>query len=275
MRSGLAVAILLFGLVANAGAGGSMARPEEEAPPSESVTLRYEVSWSLLTLLEIQSRTRMLPEGYAMAVEMETVGLVDLLFPWRASQQATGTIEDRAPTPRSFRAASEFRGRRQEIDLGYGPGGLDRERVEGSTVDPAQRVEVPAEMRRDTVDPLSAALSVSQRLASQGTCTGISRIFDGVRRYDLDYEDLGETSLEDGRFRGPARLCRARMIPLGGFWQPPDREPDSLERIDAWFAPPWPGADPVPVRIALEGTRGTLDVRLVSAAREGEPSRGS
>jgi hypothetical protein len=247
---------------------------EEAAPSAEAgaasdlVSLRYEVSWSLVPLIEIESRTRVDGAGYAMEVTMETVGLVDFLFPWRASQEARGAVAAGSVAPTSFRSASEFRGRRQEVDLGYGPGGLDRERVEGSTVDPEQRAEVPPELRRDTVDPLSAVVAVSRKLTGEGTCAGTSRIFDGVRRYDLSYEDLGEQLVEDAeQFGGRARLCRARMIPLGGFWRPPDREPDSLDHIDAWWAPPWPGADPVPVRLSLEGSRGTLDVRLVEAAR--------
>lgn len=266
-------ALALCGLAIAAAAQAPV--DEGASRAADAVTLRYEVSWSVVPLLEIESETRLLSDGYAMAVEMETVGLVDMLFPWRATQQATGAVKDRALSPRSFRAESVFRGRRQEIDLGYGPSGLDRERVEGSTVEPSERVEVPAELRRDTVDPLSAVLAVSQRLLHVDSCAGTSRVFDGVRRYDLVYEDLGDASLEDERFAGRARLCRARMVPLGGFWRPSDREPDSLHHIDAWFAAPWPGADPVPVRLSLEGSRGTLEVRLVDAARGERSVRGS
>jgi hypothetical protein len=276
MRSLAALAVAGL-LLAAPSAGGEDAAPTvAPAPAADPVSLRYEVSWSLIPLIEIESRTRLEPSGYAMEVKMETVGLVDFLFPWRATQEARGAVASGSVAPHSFRSASEFRGRRQEIDLGYGPGGLDRERVEGSTVDPSEREVVPPELRRDTVDPLSAVVAVSRRLVGEGTCAGTSRIFDGVRRYDLTYEDLGERELTDdgGDFTGRARLCRARMIPLGGFWRPPDREPDSLDHIDAWWAPPWPGADPVPVRLSLEGSRGTLDVRLVGATRAPAPSRG-
>ena len=41
-----------------------------------------------------------------------------------------------------------------------------------------------------------------------------------------------------------------------------------MTSITAWMMPPVPGADPVPVRIAVEGARGTLSIHLtkVSAA---------
>jgi hypothetical protein len=277
MRPG-ALSWLLLGLVALMPGSARPSAQSAEGPPAQpaGVTLRYEVSWSLIPLLEIESRSRVDPSDYAMDVEMETVGVVDLLFSWRANQATRGALESAQVAPRSFRSASEFRGRRQDIDLGYGPQGLDRERVEGSTVEASEREEVPPELRRDTVDPLSAVVQVSRRLVAGGTCTGTSRVFDGVRRYDLNYEDLGERELEDGeKFTGRARLCRATMVPIGGFWRPTDREPDSLHHIDAYWAAPWPGADPVPVKLALEGSRGTLDVRLVEALPGDRPSRDS
>src|SRR5678816_901136 len=148
-----------------------------------------------------------------MEVRMATVGLMDLVFQWRASQEVRGAVSQETVAPQSFKSESEFRGRRQEVDLGYGPEGLDRERVEGAVV------------------------AVSRRIVDRGTCAGTARIFDGVRRYDLSYEDLGERQLEDAEdFTGRARLCRATMTPIGGFWRPPDREPDSLGHIDAWWA---------------------------------------
>ena len=278
MRLGAASWLLLLGLAATAAGSPAPATTGATGAPAKSpgVTLRYEVSWSLIPLLEIESRSRVDPSNYEMDVEMETVGVVDFLFSWRANQASRGEVESAKVSPRSFRTTSEFRGRRQDIDLGYGPEGLDRERVEGSTVDPSERVEVPAEMRQSTMDPLSAVVQVSRRLVAGESCDGIARIFDGVRRYDLTYQDLGEREVGDGeKFGGRARLCRATMVPLGGFWRPKDREPDSLHHIDAYWAPPWPGADPVPVKLALEGSRGTLEVRLVEALPGDRPSRDS
>jgi hypothetical protein len=48
-------------------------------------------------------------------------------------------------------------------------------------------------------------------IVDRGTCAGTARIFDGVRRYDLSYEDLGERELEDAEdFAGRARLAVPR-----------------------------------------------------------------
>jgi len=270
----LAALVLLSAALAVPEARGEASATAPSA--ADPVHLRYRVSWSLIPLLEIESRTRLDPAGYVMEVRMATVGLMDLVFQWRASQEVRGAVSQETVAPQSFKSESEFRGRRQEVDLGYGPEGLDRERVEGSIVDAGERDEVPKELRRDTVDPLTAVVAVSRRIVDRGTCAGTARIFDGVRRYDLSYEDLGERQLEDAEdFTGRARLCRATMTPLGGFWRPPDREPDSLGHIDAWWAPPWPGADPVPVKLSLEGSRGTMDVQLVTATRGDAGSGGS
>ena len=131
------------------------------------------------------------------------------------------------------------------------------------------REQVPDDLRQGTVDPITASAEVAQRLAATGSCAGVVPIFDGLRRYDLVYEDLGMTEIGPSRrdpYRGPARLCRASVRSIAGFLRTGDRAGERATEIRTWLAPPLAGAAPVAVRIDLSGMRGTLHAHLASAA---------
>jgi hypothetical protein len=112
---------------------------------------------------------------------------------------------------------------------------------------------------------VTAEAVVVRRLAATGTCAGTVRIFDGLRRYDLRYDDLGVRELEPSRhdsYRGSARLCRASVDPIAGFLRSGEQAGERATEVLAWLAPPVAGAAPVAVRIELSGTRGTLHAHL-------------
>jgi hypothetical protein len=94
-------------------------------------------------------------------------------------------------------------------------------------------------------------------------------IYDGLRRYDLRYEDLGDVELERSRrdpYRGPARLCRATVHSIAGFLRTGDHAGERATEMSTWLASPAPGVAPVVVRIQVHGTRGTLNVHLSRVA---------
>jgi hypothetical protein len=245
----------------------------QTAPPaSPRLELHYDVYWSLLRLLTIGSRSQVGDGTYDLWSEMETVGLVSTLFPWTYRSEVHGRVSGERLSPDTFTSHSELRDKRQQVILRYGP---DGPLVDEATPFEANalgeeytRDEVPPEMRPGTIDPLTEIASVSLQMAQGRGCAGMRSVFDGLRRYDVVYEDLGETELESSSYdayEGRARQCRSRVKPLAGFWKPKEDHGESLTSITAWMMPPMPGADPVPVRMEVEGARGTLTIHLVKA----------
>jgi hypothetical protein len=250
------------------------------APASAPLELRYDVYWSLLRLITIASRSRVGDGAYQLWSEMETVGLVDTLFPWTYRSEVRGRIEGEALSPDTFSSHSELRDKRQQVILRYGPDGPQVDEAtpfEGSALgEEYTRDEVPVEMRAGTIDPLTEIASVSLQMAQGRGCAGTRSVFDGLRRYDVVYEDLGESELESSSYdayEGRARRCRSEVKPLAGFWKPKDDHGESVTSITAWMMPPVPGADPVPVRMEVAGKRGTLSIHLVKAVASGTEAR--
>ena len=125
---------------------------------------------------------------------------------------------------------------------------------------------VTDEMRRNVTDPFSAMMTMLDKLQAGAPCTHNFPIYDGRRRADLGFTDLGTARLEPDRafaYAGNTKVCGITSVPLGGHWrdsQLAEDDPDP-EDIKAFVAELVPGLM-VPVRIEVELFFGRLVTRL-------------
>ena len=104
------------------------------------------------------------------------------------------------------------------------------------------------------------------RLQEGEVCEQSFQIYDGRRRAELSFSDLGTARLEPDRafaFAGETRVCGIISTPLGGHWrdsQLADEDPNP-EDIKAFVTELAPGVM-VPVRIEVELFFGRLITRL-------------
>jgi hypothetical protein len=201
-------------------------------------------------------------ERYRASSEMETVGIVGTVFPWRSEATSEGSRRQSSLWPLRHRSQGVYRGERRVVELDYRDGGTVEARVEPAP-EHDWRESVPVELQRTTIDPLTAALAV---MASD--CDGSLPVFDGRRRYDLELSDLGEGEVEASSYHlyaGEARRCRALVKALGGFWRDDPRHSEKPTTLDYWIAAPRRDLPPLPVYLELSGQRGTLSIHLTAA----------
>ena len=231
-----------------------------DARAPREATLHYDVYYLALPVVAVDVDAERDAGGYRTTVALRAAGILHALAPWESHVEADGTFEGGSVHPASYRVENAYRDRHQRIDLAYERGGAVRGAVDGTLTD-AEREDVPAVLREGTVDPVSASALVAERLAATGTCAGTIAVFDGLRRYDLRYADLGPATLPASSrdpYHGEARLCRATVEPIAGFLPAGERATE----ISTWLAPPVDGARPVAVRMDLTGPHGTLHVHL-------------
>jgi hypothetical protein len=235
--------------------------------PATSLTLHYDIYYRVFPVLSLDVASGTADDVYRTNVSLRTAGVLAIVAPWESRAVASGSIDDDMLRPAFYRAESVYRSRRQRIDLAYASTGAVNGEVDGRLSD-GEREEVPGWLRDGTVDPITASGLTGQRLATTGTCAGTVPVFDGLRRFDLHYADLGTTALPPSRrdpYEGTARLCRATVHSIAGFLLTGDRAGERATEVSAWFAPPVPGASPVAVRIEVSGTLGTLHAHLARA----------
>jgi len=239
-----------------------------DARAAERLALHYDVYYLMFPVLSIDVASHVEATAYRTTVALRTAGIFATLVPWQSSALAHGRVDGATLRPAGYRARSEYRDRHQQIELAYEDGGAVRGDVDGMLTD-GEREDVPDALRDGTVDPITANVVLAQRLAASGSCAGTVRIFDGLRRYDLRYEDLGMAEIAPSRrdpYRGGARHCRATVHSIAGFLRTGDHSGERATDVSVWLAPPLPGATPIVVRIDLRGTGGTLHVHLRAAS---------
>ena len=121
-------------------------------------------------------------------------------------------------------------------------------------------------MLRDVTDPFSAMMTMLDRLKAGLPCEGSFQIFDGRRRAELTFSDLGTETLEPDRnfaFGGSARVCGIESNPLGGHRRKSrlNQEADGPPKTRAYVAELEKNVL-VPVRIENDLFFGRLVTRL-------------
>ena len=239
--------------------------------------LEYELHWRFLRILRFTSTSTQQPGGaYEMKTEGETAGIVNTFFPWKARSESRGTSRKGRLVPAQYRSWSHFRDNTQEIEVQYGSE-IPRTEVRGEILTEGKRDPVPAALQRNTLDPLTAIAELTRRGAGRGVCEGRWPIFDGLRRYDLLYDNLGPTEVpvsDNDPWQGPGTLCRVRFDVQAGQWRGEERPEEDPSQVLVWLQPLLPGMDPIPVRFRVESPKGALDVHLVKhpvLIREAQP----
>jgi len=285
MRSApLRHAIGFFGMLIVAGsvalarpgaASGSDPSSARAFADDERVALRYAAYFGPLRLLSVVTASSVSTSQYAMDVTVETVGVVRVLFPWTEVSSSHGLVQDSGLHPLGHRAVSRFRGASSRIELSYQPDGQIELSAEIPSSEPP-RAEVPPELRRDTVDPLTATIALIRNNAAGEPCTGTWHIYDGRVRYDLRFVDQGASTVDPAhgaRYHGAAHLCEATVEPIAGFLDSEVWDKKEETKLRYWLAPVLDGVRPIPVLLEFAASAGAVRIYLTDAqAGDGAPA---
>lgn len=250
------------------------ALPASETPDATGVSTDMDLGYTVyaggLPLVRASLTLDLSPERYSADFSAQGSRIVDFLTRWSFEAEAEGMVATGAVAPQRYHSDRRIRGKRQTGTLVYDEDG----RVEASADPPRSREDtnaVPAELRPETVDPLSAAVALIHGMAETGRCAGTIPVYDGRRRYDIvasggEHEHLGASSY--ALYEGPAMRCDIRLVPVAGFkagdgsdfWD--GNGPADRRRASVWLAQPRPAAPPVPVRILADSAIGPLIIHL-------------
>lgn len=236
-----------------------------EAPPgSDVVEIGYKIHLGGFHLMQVSMRSILHDGEYVAYSYVETKGLVDAFASAKINIVSTGEVVDGRVTPRTYNSDQQEKKKRQLVGLLFGDNG-DIDIASDPPYD-LERFPVSAELKKQTVDPLSAALFISlgSAAARGDPCTRTVPVFDGKRRYNLNMTYIGEEDISLGRdnFKGKAAHCRLNYERVAGFKPPkPGKSKTDVPPIDVWLAPFNNGKIYVPVRMQADSDFGGAVVR--------------
>jgi len=158
---------------------------------------------------------------YDIRLFAETKGLLGKIVPWAGTFDTKGQEKGVGflPSLHSSRALTKNKDEVKTYKYGSSGAFLNYSQVENGKDRTPKKLD-PA-LTQNTIDALTATLSLMQNVAARGECTGESEVFDGKRRFKMIFRDEGEDTLTANKYNiyaGPARRCSLEVVPQGGKW---------------------------------------------------------
>lgn len=212
--------------------------------------------------------------SYSSILHAKPYGILGHFLPWAGDYSVTGITYDKLFYPQSHIKQSQWREDRDQYIMTYRNRVLASvqkiETEDGKTT--TEDMVLNPEMIADSVDIMTAAIRVMQRLDQGQDCNSSSIVFDGKRRFRLDFTAQSNEDLTASRyniFTGPTFLCQVEMIPLKGYGKKPRgyykiqeaaRKRGQLPQI--WFGKIGPDQHPIPVKMLVRSEYGAIFVHL-------------
>lgn len=141
---------------------------------------------------------------------VETFGVFDTLYPFKAAYESAGQIL--ADTPRtsrySYRSQTRFNKRSKE--LVYDDKGMVQYRLSSKNGRRKKTAVTPDPQNAGTTDFQSVFAALADQYRKVGFCDSRRPVFDGKRRFDVIFKDEGKELLpqtENSPFAGEAAKC--------------------------------------------------------------------
>lgn len=237
------------------------------ATPPGGVKLTYEVHAGGFIVADSKFHLDLGPNRFEAGVVIRPRGLAALLKEFRLHSQAEGLRNRAGMEP--LRYSSEYwkdDRRRRWVEIDYAANAIPR--VEAMPpADEDERVEVPEALLVDSLDPMSAALALSEQIERNGRCEGELDVYDGRRLFRLQLSHLGFVEVE-AAYKGnepvPSMKCQLKIAKVTGF-EDKERESNRFpDTITLYLTPLAADGLWLPVRLEAKHFLGTLVVRLVS-----------
>ncbi len=260
------------GLRAAAAAAASVALVTLVSPSSagQPLSLDYHVYAGGFHAVSFSTEFNIGEDSYRARVNLRSNGLIDRLFSFSMEANADGRSGENGVVPLFFRTSNRWRSSGERfVEISYDePGDVPRTVVQ-PVPDADEREPVPDELRRNTLDPLSAIVQLIRGLSNSGRCDSKAAVFDGRRRYDLAARHLGEIVLKPSDvapYGGPAVKCAIEVQRVVGRWKKSKRWREAgPPTIHVFLARLDQSSPLVPVRIEAKNNIGQVRVHLVGS----------
>jgi hypothetical protein len=204
--------------------------------------------------------------AYALQANIVTQGSLASLYPYRMTVSAQGRLADGGAQPARFHSEGQIMAQTESVTLTYGAGG----RVDIKAVPLTRQAQDAAAngTANGTIDPASMVLAVIAAYSQRHSCAGSYPLFDGVRRYDLNVQQVGNGNVQyykQSFYQGPATACQAVPQLIQGFAPMAVESKLYPESAKIWLANAIQGMPALPVRIDTQNALGRMVFDLVSA----------
>ena len=259
------------------GAGGE--GPDDAAGPASTLDLAYDLYVGGISLGKVGMSARFQGEDYKAISSIENKGIVNAFWQSKIEASSSGLLNNGRIQPSLYDTFSQYRSTpRRHATMTFTPEG-----PKNLVSDPPygeNRYPVTEEQRRQTLDPMSAAVFLTASAVAKGSkpCDAKAPIFDGRRRYDVTFNYVKKTDvhMDNGLYNGAALVCEIHYNQIAGYQQSVIDQNKHFPKMYAWVVPTRSSVDPnryymVPIRVWAETDYGIVVALASQAKLDGQP----
>src|SRR5262245_36148429 len=269
-----AVGVLLASLTLSPPVLGAGGETVDHSTPTSTLELSYDLYVGGIALGKVAMSAHFQGTDYKAISTLETSGIVNAFWQSKIEAASNGLVRQGDVRPALYDSYSRNRkDERRQVTLTFGPEGPKS--LFSDPPYPEARYPVSEEQQRKTLDPLSAAIFLTNSVNAENAkpCEAVAPIFDGRRRYDvaLSFVRKADVRMDNGLYRGPVSICQVRYNQIAGYQQTLVQQGKKLPEMFAWVTPVRSKLDPsrqfmLPVRVWAETEYGIV-VALASSAK--------
>lgn len=253
------------------GAGGETV---DRTTPASTLELSYDLYVGGIALGKVAMSARFQGTDYKAISTLETSGIVNAFWQSKIEAASNGLVQEGDVRPALYDSYSQNRkDPRRQVTLTFGPEGP--ESLYSDPPYPEARYPVSEDQQRRTLDPLSAAVFLTNSVNAENAkpCETVAPVFDGRRRYDvaLSFVRTTDIRMDNGLYRGPVSICKVGYHQIAGYQQTLVEQGKKLPQMFAWVTAVHSRQDPsrqymLPLRVWAETEYGIV-VALASSAK--------
>ena len=233
---------------------------------NRNIDLLYDISWGALHLAEATSQWQMQDDKAFILGSVKSDGIAALVSGFQSASSAEIDFQASQWQPVYLSLSRITKSKQIASSVHWSASGDILSDVQQPPLDLDKVFPIPSKLKQNVIDPYSAVMRQLDHIATTGKCAGSYAIYDGLRRFEMQFDTVGDIDLVADRpfgFDGAALHCQIIVLPKGGHriessWH---KKPDKDRQLSVFFGR-FPQGLVLPVRVEIEAPIGTGVVRL-------------
>ena len=233
---------------------------------NRNIDLLYDISWGALHLAEATSQWQMQDNKAVILGSVKSDGIASLVSGFQSASSAEIKLHASQWHPIYLSLSRITKSKQIASSVHWSASGDILSDVQQPPPDLDKVFPILDKLKQNVIDPYSAVMRQLEYIGTYGKCAGSYAIYDGLRRFEMQFDTVGDIDLVADRpygFDGQALHCQITVFPKGGHriessWH---KKPDKDRQFSVYFGRF--SLDLVlPVRVEIEAPIGVGVARL-------------
>jgi len=233
---------------------------------NRNIDLLYDISWGALHLAEATSQWQMQDNKAVILGSVKSDGIASLVSGFQSASSAEIKLHASEWHPIYLSLSRITKSKQIASSVHWSASGNILSDVQQPPPDLDKVFPILDKLKQNVIDPYSAVMRQLDYIGTYGKCAGSYAIYDGLRRFEMQFDTVGDIDLVADRpygFDGQALHCQITVFPKGGHriessWH---KKPDKDRQFSVYFGRF--SVDLVlPVRVEIEAPIGVGVARL-------------